>query len=92
MNRSSGRRTRLETRLNALQTPLFLIDATRVILFFNQGCERIIEWPAEEILGQTCDYAVDTDPEECESVCNLLCPPPEVFEGTRSEVPRYLLT
>jgi len=91
MNRSAGRRTRLETRLSALQTPLFLLDASRTILFFNQGCERILEWPAEEILGLTCDFAVDTDPEESESVCNLLCPPPEVFHGERSEVPRYLL-
>lgn len=92
MNRSAGRRTRLDSRLNSLQTPLFLLDASRTVVFFNQGCEQVLEWPAEEILGQTCDYAVDTDPEECESVCNLLCPPPEVFQGARSEVPRFLLT
>lgn len=92
MNRSAGRRTRLETRLSSLQTPLFLLDASRTVLFFNQGCEQILEWPAEEILGQTCDFTVDTDPEECESVCNLLCPPPEAFQGIRSEVPRFLLT
>ncbi|QDT30387.1 Transcriptional regulatory protein ZraR [Gimesia panareensis] len=92
MNRSAGRRTRLDSRLNSLQTPLFLLDASRTVVFFNQGCEQVLGWPAEEILGQTCDYAVDTDPEECESVCNLLCPPPEVFQGTRSEVPRFLLT
>ncbi|QDV21332.1 Transcriptional regulatory protein ZraR [Gimesia panareensis] len=92
MNRSAGRRTRLDSRLNSLRTPLFLLDASRTVVFFNQGCEQVLEWPAEEILGQTCDYAVDTDPEECESVCNLLCPPPEVFQNTRSEVPRFLLT
>ncbi|WP_339730238.1 sigma 54-interacting transcriptional regulator [uncultured Gimesia sp.] len=90
--RGSGRRTRLETRLNVLETPIFLVDASRTILFFNRGCEKILEWSAEEILGQTCDYAVDTDADECESVCNLLCPPPEVFHGIRTEVPRYLLS
>ncbi|MCH9653822.1 MAG: sigma 54-interacting transcriptional regulator [Planctomycetes bacterium] len=92
MKRGSGRRTRLETRLSSLDTPLFLIDAARTVLFFNQGCEKLLEWPADEILGQTCDYAVHTDADECESICNLLCPPPEVFKGNHSEVPRYLLT
>jgi len=92
MKRGSGRRTRLETRLSSLDTPLFLVDASRTVQFFNQGCEKILEWSAEEIQGQTCDYAVDTDTDECESVCNLLCPPPEVFKGSRSEVPRYLLS
>lgn len=92
MKRGSARRTRLETRLSSLDTPLFLIDASRTILFFNQGCEKILEWSADEIQGQTCDYAVDIDADERESICNLLCPPPEVFQGTRSEVPRYLLT
>lgn len=92
MKKGTGRHTRLEARLNALDTPLFLIDASRKFLFFNQGCEKILEWPTDDILGQTCDYAVDTDPDECESVCNLLCPPPEVFKGNRSEVPRFLLT
>lgn len=71
---------------------MFLVDASRTILFFNRGCEKTLEWSAEEILGQICDYAVDTDADECESVCNLLCPPPEVFKGTRAEVPRYLLS
>lgn len=92
MKKGSGRRTRLDSRLNSLETPLFLMDASRTIQFFNQGCERILEWSADEILGQTCDYAVDVDADECESICNLLCPPPEVFKGSRSEVPRYLLT
>lgn len=92
MQRGSGRRTRLETRLNALSTPVFALDNSRTILFFNQGCEQLLEWSAEEILGQTCDYAIDTDTEECESVCNLLCPPAEVFQGTRLEVPRFLLS
>ncbi|MFK7777200.1 MAG: PAS domain-containing protein, partial [Gimesia sp.] len=91
MKKGSGRRARLETRLNSLETPLFLIDASRTVLFFNQGCEKILEWSADEILGQTCDYAVDVDEDECESICNLLCPPPEVFKGSKSEVPRYLL-
>ncbi|QDU17987.1 Transcriptional regulatory protein ZraR [Gimesia maris] len=91
MQRGSGRRTRLETRLNALSTPVFALDASRTILFFNRGCEQLLEWSAEEILGQTCDYAIDTDTDECESVCNLICPPAEVFQGTRLEVPRFLL-
>ena len=68
MQRGSGRRTRLETRLNALSTPVFALDASRTILFFNRGCEQLLEWSAEEILGQTCDYAIDTDTDECESV------------------------
>ncbi|QDU06742.1 sigma 54-interacting transcriptional regulator [Gimesia aquarii] len=92
MKKGTGRLARLETRLSSLDTPLFLIDASRKVLFFNQGCEKILEWSADDIIGQTCDYAVDTDPDECESVCNLLCPPPEVFKGNKSEVPRYLLT
>lgn len=92
MKKGSGRRARLDTRLNALETPVFLLDSSRNILFFNLGCEKLLEWSAEEIIGQTCDYAVDTDPDECESVCNLLCPPPEVFRGSKVEVPRYLLS
>ena len=35
------RRTRINSRLGRLTTPVFLIDADRHVIFFNRGCEEL---------------------------------------------------
>ena len=85
------RKAKLETLLNAIQTPVFLITVARKVAFFNQGCERLTGWSADEVLGQTCDFTSRVDNTSVDSVTSLLCPPPEVCDGQYLVVPVYLV-
>lgn len=90
MKKRSRRKARLETLLNGVGTPVFLLDAARRVLFFNAGCETLTGWPADDVVGQVCDYVTEADPQQVESVTGSLCPPPEVFSGSPTSVPAYL--
>jgi PAS domain S-box-containing protein len=35
---------------------MFIVDNNRVITFWNKAAEKILGYPAEEIVGKTCDY------------------------------------
>jgi DNA-binding NtrC family response regulator len=85
------RRIRLETALNAVETPVFVIDAQRRVVFVNQGCELLTGWTAVETVGRVCDFASSAEPTVVESLTQSLCPPPEVFEGTATQTPRYFV-
>ena len=47
--------------LRDAQTPLYVVDARRVVLFFNQGCEQLTGWTAADVVGSTCDFASEPD-------------------------------
>jgi transcriptional regulator with PAS, ATPase and Fis domain len=92
MPKHTPRRRRLETRLLGEATPLFLVDGKRRLVFFNGGCEQLTGWRGEEVLGKTCDYAVDVDPHSPASLCGSLAPPPAVVaEGSSESVPATLV-
>jgi DNA-binding NtrC family response regulator len=82
--------SRLETALNVVNTPVFLLDHRRKVTFFNSGCEQLTGWSADDVLGKICDYNSDTDHETVESLTAQLCPPPEVSTGKPVEVPTYI--
>ncbi len=63
-------------------TPLFVLDARRVVLFFNRGCERLTGWSAADVVGRACDYASEPDGTQLDALTGALCPPPQVFAGT----------
>jgi transcriptional regulator with PAS, ATPase and Fis domain len=81
MPTSSRTRRGLQSWLSATATPVFLLDARRVVLFFNQGCERLTGCAAADVIGKRCEYVTEAEPERPESVTGRLCPPLEVFEG-----------
>jgi len=85
------RRIRLETALNAVETPVFVIDAQRRVVFVNQGCELLTGWTAAETVGRVCDFASSAEPTAVESLTESLCPPPEVFDGAATQTPRYFI-
>lgn len=35
---------------------MFIVDNNRVITFWNKAAEKILGYPAEEMIGKTCDY------------------------------------
>ncbi len=76
--------------LSASDTPVFVLDARRVVLFFNHGCEEVTGWTAADVIGKTCEFATVSDPENVASVTSRLCPPAHVFEG-RSSVSQVTL-
>ena len=87
MPTSPRTRRGLQRWLSATSTPVFLLDARRVVLFFNQGCEQLTGVAAAAVIGKRCDYASETGADRAESVTGRLCPPPEVFDGRACCVP-----
>lgn len=72
--------------LSLADVPVFVLDARRVVLFFNRGCEQATGWTAADVIGKVCDYATETDPQSPASVTTRLCPPAHVFEGRSDTV------
>lgn len=85
------RRGGLAAWLSETSTPVFVLDARRVVLVFNRGCEGLTGWSAAEIVGRTCDYAAAADPQDVESLTGVLCPPPDLPAGGATIVPARLL-
>ena len=73
--------TRLNSRLSAVATPVALVGRDRKVLFFNQGFERLTGWDAALVIGSTCEYTTEGDPQSVRALLGSLCPPPGVFEG-----------
>ena len=90
MAKRARRKARLETWLNAVQTPVFLLSASRRVEFFNAGCERETGWAPDEVVGHLCEYVTKGDHTSVESLTGSLCPPPEVLAGRVMSVPAYL--
>lgn len=80
----------VEKLLHHVETPLFVLSAKRQVSFFNTGCERLTDWSADKILGQTCDYAVEPDHTTVQALAAAIAPPPEVWLGQPASVPAYL--
>ena len=62
--------------LAATDSPMFVLDARRKIVFFNHGCEELTGWTAPELLGKICEYRSVGDPESIDAITSALCLPP----------------
>jgi DNA-binding NtrC family response regulator len=91
MKKRSRKSRKLETVFNAVTTPLFLLDARRVVQFFNFGCEELTGWSATDVVGTVCDYATGSDPADVETLTGRLAPPPAVLDGREASVPTEFL-
>lgn len=88
--RTGKKKTRLETWLKSATTPVFLVSASRRMLFFNAGCEQLTGWTADEIVGEMVEFASDADPRSIRELATALCPPPECLAGKELDVPVYV--
>lgn len=66
--------------LSVSDLPVFVLDARRVVRFFNRGCEALTGWSAADVIGQTCAYATCSNPASVAAVTTRLCPPSQVLE------------
>lgn len=65
---------------------IFVMDAERRVVLFNQACERLTGRPANEVIGTACACP---QPGQChaapaDSLAASLCPGAEVFDGSPS--------
>ncbi|MFV0445208.1 MAG: sigma 54-interacting transcriptional regulator [Planctomycetaceae bacterium] len=77
------RRTRggLAQWLRDTATPVSVVDARRVVLFFNSGCEELTGWLAEDVVGRTGDFASEPSRSGIEALLCALCPRPDALTG-----------
>jgi DNA-binding NtrC family response regulator len=85
------RRRGLATWLTDSATPVFLLDARRLVLFFNHGCEQLTGWKAADVVGKTCDYGSEPEASQVESLTCALCPPPQTLGGEAAACPVRLV-
>lgn len=71
----------LATWLTSSRTPIFVLDDRRVILVFNAGCEELTQWTAAELIGQTCLFQNDPNPDRVSCLTGTLCPPEGLQPG-----------
>lgn len=88
--RTGKKKARLETWLKAATTPVFLVSASRRVLYFNAGCEELTGWTADEIVGEMVEYASDAIPQSIRELATALCPPPDCLAGMELDVPVYV--
>lgn len=88
--RTGKKKSRIETWLKNASTPVFLLSPNRRVLFFNQGCEQLTGWLADDVVGEVAEFASDAEPQSLRSLVNALCPPPNVFDGQEQDVPAFL--
>jgi two-component system, NtrC family, response regulator HydG len=87
MKRQSRRKARPEQIIGQTATPVFWVSPDRRIAFFNSACEKLTGWPADEVVGQLCEYVADPRNGSLEALAASLCPPAEAFAGLSVNVP-----
>ena len=88
--RTGKKKTRLETWLKSATTPVFLVSASRRVLFFNAGCEELTGWTADEVVGEMTEFTSDADPRTIRELVTAICPPPDCLTGKEIDVPVYV--
>ncbi len=71
----------LASLLNDSQTPVYLVDDNRRIVFCNRACSRWLGVEAENLLGQQCVYHSPPEGDSTAAVAARLCPPPQALAG-----------
>lgn len=81
-----GITTELARLLAATTAPVYVLDDRRRIVYCNAACADWLKLPADDILQKTCIFASSDEAIADPIAARVagLCPPPEVFAGTRS--------
>jgi DNA-binding NtrC family response regulator len=90
MRRQSRRKVRPEQIIGRTATPVFWVSPDRRIAFFNSACEALTGWPADEVVGQLCEYLADPRSGSLEALAASLCPPAEAFAGKSVSTPAFV--
>ncbi len=67
--------------LNDADSPVYVLDEDRKIVFCNAACARWTHVAAGELLDRQCVYHAPTNADDLSDVAAGLCPPPKVFAG-----------
>lgn len=84
MGQPSGELLSLSGLLDSTHDGVFVLDAQRRFILFNQACERITGWPAQEVMGTACQCGTITNchDQQGRSLSGVLCPGLAVFQGS----------
>ncbi len=86
--RVSRKKIRFEAAINAVESPVFLVDAQRKVVFLNDGCQTLTGWTLSEVVGEVCEFASSGDASSIAALTGALCPPQETLDGKASNVAR----
>lgn len=89
--RASRRKIKLESALNAVDSPVFLVDAERRIVFINEGCQQLTRWEPADVAGVVCEFNTAGEADSLEVLGGTLCPPQDVLDGMPASVARYFV-
>ncbi len=85
MNRETNQTIALEAILAHTRDGVFVIDRNRRFLLFNEACEKLTGFSAEEILNANadCGQVTDCHDEQNRPLAGLLCPATALFGEER---------
>jgi PAS domain S-box-containing protein len=89
--RASRKQIRFEAAINAVEAPVFLVDAQRRVVFLNDGCEALTGWTLAEVAGSVCEFVSVGDAASVEALTGSLCPPQETLDGEARSVARHFV-
>ncbi len=89
--RASRKKIRFEAAINAVDSPVFLVDSHRRIVFLNDGCQKLTGWTLTEVVGSVCEFASSGDAGSVEALTGSLCPPQETIDGEPRDVVRQFV-
>lgn len=89
--RASRKKIRFEAAINAVESPVFLVNAQRQVVFLNDGCEQLTGWSLPEVVGSVCEFASSGDAASIEALTGVLCPPQETLDGEAHAVARFFV-
>ncbi len=78
---------RLEVWLKDTSVALFVLNANRRLVFFNEGCQQLTGWNASDLLGQVCEFVTESDSHSSAAILASLTPPSNVWQGETVDVP-----
>lgn len=81
MARSRSITASLSRLLGAVQSPVYVLDEQRTLVYVNAACERWLDVRGEQIVGRRCDYHSAPSTDRLSELTGSLCPPPEAFAG-----------
>jgi DNA-binding NtrC family response regulator len=83
MVRKRSQEASLGRLLTASETPVYVIDDRRRIIYCNAACGAMLGLEPDQLVGRRCDYGVPDGADALAATIASLCPPPDVFAGIR---------
>lgn len=74
---------RLPKLLDSVQSPVYVVDERRRIVYRNRACAGLLGENADELIGQECRYSSSEELTGTAALAAALSPPPEAFHGVR---------